>query len=859
MSETILRPFQKEVFQAIKQGHSVVLQAPTGAGKTRAALYPYIHELINSVESNPAYSAKAVLPWTCRYNVPMRVLAQQFFAEYHSILDKLSSHKLNKITALYQNVLKKPAVAIQTGEQPDDPLFESLLTFCTIDQLLASFLSIPYSVGKRRANMNVGAVVGSYLVFDEFHLYPLRSKADVFGARTTTMTMLRILNYKNPPLNPFVLMTATFSSTLLHELAKCLGATCIRVQGDELDLLNQGRQRIFQVYERPMTALDVLDTHKHASLVVCNTRLDAQRMYLELKHVLEHTTTELILLHSNFTDADRKQYQNRIISMLGKEQWNKDTGAPINADLDVIVVATQVVEVGLDISVEQLHTVVAPASSVIQRAGRCARFAYQHGTVHIYPTAPDDQGKISYLPYANEICEATLAACAVFNQRHVGFEQEQQIIDEVHTPEDTVLLEQFTRHDDQIKQKIFEGWANVDRGVAPELIRDVQQVSFIVHHDPDNSIQEQPWRYETFGMYTYSLAGIWPRLAEAAAQQAEWDEEAFFAWEAQAEDLLDEPAERMQTRYKWAPVSDFNKAQRALVLALSPRIATYDHHLGLVLNDGRLAWPWPAEEYRSKEIKTATRAYDPVQYEQETFGEHVQGLLKAYQYSYLSNMLAWVTYRLEQRFELEQGSIDQALRLAFACHDIGKLGSGWQNWCEGWQQLLVEHYPHEAARFTPHKRPWAHTDYEPFMAELQRSFNKTNHRPHHACESVWLARYVIGMAFGLDKQSDAGKSGLVKAIFAAMARHHAPTSEAYQSIKLVPQAAEAIVEALTIVKQQHPETIIQRLETHIAQAGDLRNFMTYANHKSSDLEVLIYFVLVRYLRLCDNRSFIRDW
>ena len=47
------------------------------------------------------------------------------------------------------------------------------LTFCTIDQLLASFLAIPYGVGPNRANLNVAGVAGSYLVLDEFHLYPL--------------------------------------------------------------------------------------------------------------------------------------------------------------------------------------------------------------------------------------------------------------------------------------------------------------------------------------------------------------------------------------------------------------------------------------------------------------------------------------------------------------------------------------------------------------------------------------------------------------------------------------------------------------------------------------------------------------
>ena len=37
-----LYPYQKRVAQHLRQGKSIILQAPTGAGKTLAALWPYL-------------------------------------------------------------------------------------------------------------------------------------------------------------------------------------------------------------------------------------------------------------------------------------------------------------------------------------------------------------------------------------------------------------------------------------------------------------------------------------------------------------------------------------------------------------------------------------------------------------------------------------------------------------------------------------------------------------------------------------------------------------------------------------------------------------------------------------------------
>ena len=122
-----LYPYQEHVKQLLLSGKSVILQAPTGAGKTRAALAPYIEAFFDLPPDE--------FPRKCIYSVPMRVLANQFakdYTEYAASFERKFKRKLK--------------VSIQTGDQPDDRRFEGDLIFCTIDQFLSSYLTMPYSL-----------------------------------------------------------------------------------------------------------------------------------------------------------------------------------------------------------------------------------------------------------------------------------------------------------------------------------------------------------------------------------------------------------------------------------------------------------------------------------------------------------------------------------------------------------------------------------------------------------------------------------------------------------------------------------------------------------------------------------------
>src|SRR5579871_3286195 len=187
--------YQNRVREMLLAGNDVALQAPTGAGKTRAAISPGV---VGLERDAPNYPPRVI------YAVPMRVLAKGFLKEWSN-------------QAIEQGWKPEWTPTIQTGEQPNDPLFQGSVVFATVDQVLASFLNIPYSVPRQLDNINMGAFIGSYLIFDEVHLFPRQEML------LSVLAMLKMLK----GISRFMLMSATFSATFMREIGKELGAHVI--------------------------------------------------------------------------------------------------------------------------------------------------------------------------------------------------------------------------------------------------------------------------------------------------------------------------------------------------------------------------------------------------------------------------------------------------------------------------------------------------------------------------------------------------------------------------------------------------------------------------------------------------------
>jgi CRISPR-associated endonuclease/helicase Cas3 len=120
------------------------------------------------------------------------------------------------------------------------------------------------------------------------------------------------------------------------------------------------------------------------TLVVCNTVERACKTYDALEKL--KTGASLELVHSRFRPLERASWKARFLE--------RSTCLP---GANRIIVATQVVEAGVDISAGALVTELAPWSSLVQRFGRCARYG-SSGQVLVIDRGRDEKTAPPYEP-----------------------------------------------------------------------------------------------------------------------------------------------------------------------------------------------------------------------------------------------------------------------------------------------------------------------------------------------------------------------------------------------------------------------------------------------------------------------------
>jgi CRISPR-associated endonuclease/helicase Cas3 len=200
---------------------------------------------------------------------------------------------------------------------------------------------------------------GALFVFDEIHAYDPARLA----------LILEMMGWMHKNLNArFLVMTATLPPVILEQLKIVLNQPQIITANEQVFRDSQRHT----IHMREGSLLEHLDdayqdwSQGNNVLICCNTIQRAQEAYERLKkRGLQHKK-DILLLHGRFNGRDRSAYEILLTERVGVTNENRNQNP-------LIVVATQVVEVSLNIDLDVLYTEPAPLEALLQRFGRINR------------------------------------------------------------------------------------------------------------------------------------------------------------------------------------------------------------------------------------------------------------------------------------------------------------------------------------------------------------------------------------------------------------------------------------------------------------------------------------------------------
>lgn len=352
-----------------KEGGVLFLQLPTGYGKTAITYTAFLHAI-----ADPEFF------WRVIHIAPFRSIVDDIYRRVKEGLKKSLSDYAN----VFENL-----VGIQMMLSPGSPYLQRKLTITTFDTLSLSLAKMPVGelseiakgIGYGHFDIPRASILEALTVMDEVHAFLSESnKGDTRDAIGVLMSMLIYLVNNRVPL---VLMSATMPETYIMSMLNTLKITSdsphyrVVYYGSERVIdkdweSEQLSKRIETHFQKGNIDTIVKEVSERSSsydkvLVILNTISRAYQVYCKLKEKLGSDGKPLVLLHSKFKKRDREE-KLRVIKE--NKKW--------------VLVSTQVVEAGVDVSAGALITDIAPANNLVQRAGRCARWASDtEGTILI--------------------------------------------------------------------------------------------------------------------------------------------------------------------------------------------------------------------------------------------------------------------------------------------------------------------------------------------------------------------------------------------------------------------------------------------------------------------------------------------
>lgn len=332
-----------------------IVEVPPGLGKTAAIVVAWLWRLLAS----PDETVRTETPRRLVFCLPQRSLVDQTAEVIASWLSKLG---LSKSVEMYVLMGGTPRNVANTWRGRPDRF---TILVGTVDMLVSKAMMRAYGTARHAFPMDAALIWNDcHVVIDEIQAAPASTRTlrqidafrrtsarGVFGpAGLTCMSATVPRGIVDTVDNPFP--PSEHVVTLMPE-------------DDDEDIRRRRSAR------RLITRLDVKPSDHQAvarrigqahqagtlTLAIVNTVQAARELHRALgKQKLD---ADLLLLHSRFRPFDRRRTMETLTSELPPE--------------GMVVVATQVIEAGIDIDARLLVTEVAPWPALIQRIGRCNR------------------------------------------------------------------------------------------------------------------------------------------------------------------------------------------------------------------------------------------------------------------------------------------------------------------------------------------------------------------------------------------------------------------------------------------------------------------------------------------------------
>lgn len=397
----------------ISQPECVIIEAPTGEGKTEAAMYLMVKN--DLIGLSGAYFA---LPTQATSN-QMFLRVKDFLATYYINPDeKLSLMLLHGHATLVEDFEKiidfSPKNISDDDEQSNAiPYVNQWFTYRkrglltsygvgTIDQALMSVLQTKHYF------VRLLGLTGKTIILDEVHAYDafmseiiekmltwlavLGSSVVILSATLPSAKRLKLLNAyqkgkfyrqnnRNYLKNEFSLqysyprITWTYENDVKEIIVKpsSVGKKSVKITWIKREGINKREKNLYQneIFEGKVHDKNLREYLEEklcdggCAAVICNRVDEAQEIYQELEGLKSNEGYKVLLLHSRYRICERKKIENMIIKYFGEDRKYRPKKA--------IVIATQVIEQSLDIDFDIMISAIAPMDLILQRIGRLHR------------------------------------------------------------------------------------------------------------------------------------------------------------------------------------------------------------------------------------------------------------------------------------------------------------------------------------------------------------------------------------------------------------------------------------------------------------------------------------------------------